>query len=119
MKIYVSDFCNCSFDLNIIFNFGSSVPKSKNILIKWTRICKAFLFQNREHVPETETYVPCVPEIENSFPQKFCLRVPVAKPSFQRIESVALQFRGNEYIFRKAHILSSFDLQFLVIFLGS
>ena len=80
---------------------------------------QSFLFQNREHVPETETCAPSVPEIENSFPQKICLRVPEGKPSFRGIESIALQFRGNEHIFSKAHILSSFDLQFLVIFVSS
>ena len=104
---------------NLIFNFGKKVPESKNILIKSSRISKAFLFQNRKHVPKTETCVPCVHEIENSFPQKFCLIVPVGTPSFRENESIALQFRGNEYIFSKAHILSSFDLQFLVIFIGS
>ena len=98
---------------------GNSVPESKNILIKWPRTCKVFLFQNKEHVPKTETCVSCVPEIENSFIQKFCLRVPVGTPSFLGTESIALQFRGNDYIFSKDHILSSFDLQVLVIFIGS
>ena len=96
-------------------NFGNSVPESRSILIKWSQIYKAFLFQNWEHVSETETCVPCVPEIENSFPQKFCLRVPVGKHSFRGTESLALQFQGNEYIFSEAHIISSFDVQLLVI----
>ena len=74
---------------------------------------------HQEHVPGTEKCVPCVPKIENPFPQKFCLRVPVGKPSFREIESIALQFWDNDYIFIKAHILISFDLQLLVIFMGS
>ena len=85
----------------------------------WSQIYKVFLFQNWEHVPETETCVPCVPEIENSFPQKFCLRVPVGKHSFRGTECIALQFRGNECSFSVGYIISSFDLQLLVIFIGS
>ena len=86
------------------------ILKSKNILNKWSRIQTTFLFQNREYVSETETCVPFVPNIENSFPQNFCLRVPVGKPSFRGIESIALILRGNENIFRKVSIISSFDL---------
>ena len=78
--------------------------------IKWSRIYKAFFFQNREHVPETETCVPSVPKIENSFPQKFRLRVPVERASFWGIKSIVLIFWGNGHIFSKAHIISSFDL---------
>ena len=108
MKIYVPDFCNCSLDWSLIFKSGNSVPESKNILIKWSQIYKAFLFQNWEHVPETETCVPSVPEIENIFPQKFCLRAPVGRASFQGIESIALIFWGNGHILIKDHIISKF-----------
>ena len=66
----------------------------------WSQIYKVFLFQNWEHVPETETCVPCVPEIENSFPQKFCLRVPVGKPSFWGIESIAFEVSGQRVYFQ-------------------
>ena len=118
MKIFVPDFCNCSLNRNLVLNFSNCFPKSKNILIKWSRIYKACLFQNRKHVPETETCGPCVPEIENLFPQKFCLRVPLGKPSFRGIEDIALQYQGNEYIFSKAHNISGFDMQFLALFIG-
>ena len=93
-----------------IFNFGNHIPKSKNILNRWSRIYTTFLLQNWEYVPETETCVPFVPNVENSFPQKFCLKVPVGKPSFRGIESIALIFRANEFIFSKVYIISSFDL---------
>ena len=47
------------------------MPESKNISATWSRTYTALLFQNWEHVPGAETYVPCVPEIENSFLQIF------------------------------------------------
>ena len=65
-----------------------------------------FLFS--EHVPETETCVPSVLEIENSFPQMFCLRVPVGRASFRGIEGIVLTLRANDHIFSKTHIISSF-----------
>ena len=71
---------------------------------------QTLFFQNREHVPETETCVSSVPEIENSFPQKFCLRVTVGRASFWGIKSIALIFWANGHIFSKARIINSFDL---------
>ena len=43
--------------------------ESKYISATWSRTYTALLFQNCEHVPGAETYVSCVPEIENSFLQ--------------------------------------------------
>ena len=71
---------------------------------------QSLFFSELGNVPETETCVPSVPEIENSFPQKFCLRVPVGRASFWGIKSVALIFWDNGYISSKARIISSFDL---------
>ena len=55
-------------------------------------------------------FVPSVPEIENIFPQKFCLRAPVERAGFQGIESIALIFSGNGHILIKDRIISSFYL---------
>ena len=52
-----------------LFSVSRTVPESKNISATWSRTYTALLFQNWEHVPGAETYVPCVPEIENSFLQ--------------------------------------------------
>ena len=85
-NIHYSEFenlCSRIVPHSEIFNFGNCFCGSKNILIKWSRIYTAFLVQNREHAPETETCVPCVADFKNSFPQKFRLiRLPVGKPSF-------------------------------------
>ena len=77
-----------------------------------------FSFYIQELIPETQTCGPFVPKIKNSFPQKFCLRVPAGKPSFRGIKSMTLDFRCNDNIFNKDHIVTDFDIQFLVIFIG-
>ena len=69
LKTYVPDFCYYSLFTNLIFSFQNCEPESKNISATWSRTYTALLFQNWEHVPGAETYVPCVPEIENSFLQ--------------------------------------------------
>ena len=79
----------------------------------------SFSFYIEELIPETQTYVPFVPKINNSFPQKFCFRVSAGKPSFREIKSMTLDCWCNDNIFNKAHIVIDFDIQFLVIFIGS
>ena len=62
--IYIYNDINCPEIENLCSQFLQLFRILKPyFLIKGSCIYTSFLSQNREHVPETETCVPCVPEI--------------------------------------------------------